>query len=182
MEVFPAPDPDEILWGNVGREHHDLQMGLLLSVFASTVLCLFWTIPVAFVSSLSNLDALRNELPSLDKLLEAAPFLTPLFELLAPQLLVLLNSLLPFLLSFCSSLEGHVSKSVKESSTFVKLAWFVIIQTFFVSTISGAIWQEIQRLISQPKTIIDLLAQSLPAQVSWSHWNLFYSIIRHSNI
>ena len=165
MEVLPAPDPSEILWVNVGREHYDLQMGLLLSVCASAVICLFWTVPVAFVSSLGNLEALRRELPALDDLLETAPFLASLLELLAPQLLVLLNSVLPVILSFCSALEGHTSASVRESSTFVKLAWFVIIQTFFVSTISGAIWQEIQRLISQPKSIVDLLAQSLPAQV-----------------
>lgn len=35
MEILEAPHPNEIFWPNVGRTHKDLQLGLLLSTFAT---------------------------------------------------------------------------------------------------------------------------------------------------
>jgi hypothetical protein len=46
MEVLEAPDPDDIDWGNVGKKHKDLQIGKLISFSLTTLLCLFWTIPM----------------------------------------------------------------------------------------------------------------------------------------
>ncbi len=60
--------------------------------------------------------------------------------------------------------EGPVSGSVVEALTFSKLAAFMIIQTFFVTAISGAILEEIKKLVEDPLSAIDLLATSLPAQ------------------
>jgi hypothetical protein len=47
---------------------------------------------------------------------------------------------------------------------FIKLATFMIIQTFFVSAVSGSITKEISNIIDDPTSIIDLLANTLPAQ------------------
>jgi hypothetical protein len=66
-----------------------------------------------------------------------------------------------------SSFELPVSGSVLEASTFTKLAYFYIIQTFFVSAISGALLKEIEGLIDDPLSFIDLLADSLPAQSTY---------------
>jgi len=44
MEVLEAPDEDDILWGNVGKKHKELQVGLLISIASTSALCLFWTI------------------------------------------------------------------------------------------------------------------------------------------
>jgi calcium permeable stress-gated cation channel len=121
-----------VFWSNVGREHEDLQFGRLISAGLTTVICLFWTVPVSFVASLSSVQGLRQELEWVDDLLTAAPWLEPLFELLAPQLLVILNALLPILLAFVTTFEGSVSGSINQASLFVKLAAFMIIQTFFV--------------------------------------------------
>jgi hypothetical protein len=60
--------------------------------------------------------------------------------------------------------EGPVSGSIVEASTFTKLAAFLIIQTFFVSAISGSLFKEIKKIIEDPLSTIDLLANSLPAQ------------------
>ena len=54
MEVIEAPDPDDIFWKNVGREHHDLQLGRLTSFALSAMICLFWTVPTSFVAGLSS--------------------------------------------------------------------------------------------------------------------------------
>jgi hypothetical protein len=93
---------------------------------------------MAFLASLSSVGALKDTVPFIAELLEAAPFLEPVFQLLAPLLVPIVNSLLPAILGFLSSLEGPVSASLNGASTFGKLASFMIIQTFFVSScISG---------------------------------------------
>ncbi|KAL3942356.1 MAG: hypothetical protein SGARI_000293 [Bacillariaceae sp.] len=46
LEVFDAPAPDDVHWVNVGKKHKELQMGKLISFTLTTLLCLFWTIPM----------------------------------------------------------------------------------------------------------------------------------------
>jgi Calcium-dependent channel, 7TM region, putative phosphate len=87
---------------------------------------------MAFLASLSSVGALKESVPLIAELLAAAPFLEPVFQLLAPLLVPIVNSLLPSILGFLSSLEGPVSGAVNGASTFGKLASFMIIQTFFV--------------------------------------------------
>ena len=164
MEVLEAPDPQDIYWSNVGRHHKDLQIGKLTSFGTTAAVCLLWTIPVSFVASLSSVEALRSEIPFIDSMLDALPFLVPIFELLAPQLLVILNALLPIILLQISTLEGLVSGSLLEASLFQKLAAFNIIQTFFVSALSGSILKELSSLIDDPTSIVELLGRALPAQ------------------
>ena len=50
MDIEPAPEPSEIFWHNVGRPLHELQGGKLISIVLTAVLCIFWTIPGAYVS------------------------------------------------------------------------------------------------------------------------------------
>jgi hypothetical protein len=60
--------------------------------------------------------------------------------------------------------EGPVSGSVVEALTFTKLATFMIIQTFFVTAISGSLLEEIKQIAEDPLSIVDHLARTLPAQ------------------
>ncbi|CAB9518635.1 CSC1-like protein [Seminavis robusta] len=164
MECLEAPDPQDIFWKNVGREHKDLQVGSLFSLAATAATCLLWTIPVSFVSSLSSVDALRKQFGFIDDVLNAAPWLVPILEVFAPQFLVILNAMLPVILTVFTQLEGPISGAAVEASLFVKLSMFMIIQTFFVSAISGGIFEELNRLLADYTAIIDLLGKSLPAQ------------------
>lgn len=63
-------------------------------------------------------------------------------------------------------MEGPISGSVVVASTFSKLAAFMIIQTFFVTAISGGLMEEIKNIIDDPLSAIDLLANSLPGQAT----------------
>ena len=111
-----------VFWQNVGLDHKALQMGKLFSLGATAATCLFWTVPVSFVSSLSSVDALRKQIDFIDDMLNALPFLVPVFQILAPQLLVILNSLLPIILTKFTELEGPISGSAVEASLYVLLS------------------------------------------------------------
>jgi calcium permeable stress-gated cation channel len=100
---------------------------------------------------------------------EHNPWLGEVLAQLAPFILVIFVSLLPvFLLAFVGW-EKHISiASYQHPSLFNKVAWFTIIQTFFVSTISGAITSELQNIVTNgPSYAIELLAKALPGQASY---------------
>jgi hypothetical protein len=181
-----------VFWANVGRSHKDLELGKLFSVAATVTICLFWSIPVAFFAALSSVERLKEDSKWIADAVEDFPFLEPLLQQLAPLLLVTLNLLyvvndecytvqhvtkyltcsfatfrLPIILRVLSMCEGPVSGSVVEASTFSKIAAFMIIQTFFVSAISGGVLDEIKAILEDPFSAIDLLANTLPAQSTY---------------
>lgn len=114
-------------------------MGKLLSLGLTVALCLLWTIPMTFIASLSSVEGLRDEIEFIDDMLDKYPSLIPVFEVVAPLLVIVANSLLPVILEAITLFEGPISGAVVGASLFVKLAAFMIIQTFFVSAISGSV-------------------------------------------
>jgi hypothetical protein len=127
MLVEPAPNPEEIFWRNVGLPSKARKTGRLLSLAATTALCFFWSIPVAFISSLTEVNSLKEKLPLLGKWVEAVPSLENILALLAPLLLLALNEgILPTFLTLFSTWEGHIAGPQLEASTFVKLSAFVV--------------------------------------------------------
>ena len=173
MEVAEAPQPDDIFWANVGKSHKSLQLGKLASFALTTVLCLIWTVPVAVIASFTEVESLKVSLPFLQNWSDAWPAFDLFLAQLAPLVLIVVKSLLPIFLGEFSKLEGPVSSSVLESSLFVKLAIFEIIQTFFVSTFSGTITSEITNILKEPASAIGLLANSIPLQSSYFMQILF---------
>ena len=140
MHVWDAPDPSDVLWGNVGKNHRSLMVGKLLSMGLTGTLCFFWTLPVTAINQLTNVESLRNEFPTLNEWFDAAPILEGSVAILAPILILLLTFvLLPKILERISRLEGPIAVSALEVSVFLKMALFMVVQTFFVSTISGTI-------------------------------------------
>ena len=162
MEVREAPQPEDVFWKNVGKDHKQVQIGKLISLAATTALCLFWTIPMSFISTLSSVEGLRDQFQFIDDMLTKTPELAAFFEQLAPLLVVAAKEILKVVLEIFSMQEGPISGAVVESLLFSKLAWFLIIQTFFVQAISGSIVSEVSNMLRRPELIIDLLATSLP--------------------
>jgi hypothetical protein len=156
-----------VIWTNLGKNHKELEFGKLASFATTVTICLLWTIPMAFFASLSSVEGLKEQFSWVADAIDAAPFLEPLLEQLAPLFVVVFNSLLPIILEAVTMLEYPISGSLLEPSLFVKLAAFMIIQTFFVSAISGSVTKEISNIIEDPLSIIDLLANSLPAQSTY---------------
>ena len=94
---------------------------------------------MTFIATLSTVEGLRDEIKFVDRMLDTLPFLVPLLEITAPLFVIIVNSLLPIILEAVTLLEGPISGSVVEASLFVKLAAFMVVQTFFVSAISGSV-------------------------------------------
>lgn len=99
MLVEPAPDPEEVFWPNVGLPEKARRSGWLLSLVATSVLCFFWSIPMAFFSSLTEVNSLKENVPVLAEWLEECPGLETFLALIAPLLVLTLNeAFLPVIL------------------------------------------------------------------------------------
>jgi hypothetical protein len=124
MDVTEAPQHDGVLWGNVGMAHEAGQLGSLIAFALSAALCIFWTVPVSFVVSLTEVESIQRRWPALEEMMETAKWLEPLLNQVAPLLLALFASILPIILKSIASLEGHIGASHLENSLFKKLSAF----------------------------------------------------------
>ena len=168
MVADNAPRPDLVNWSNIGITNHAKQVGELISLAFTGALCIFWTIPVAFVSSFSNVEGLVQIFPFLQEPIEKYPWFSNLMAQIAPLILVCFISILPYILLFFVTFEKPIEiASMQHPSLFSKLAAFTIIQTFFISTISGSLFQSIQEIIDNPASAVTILAETLPAQSAY---------------
>lgn len=127
MNVFEAPSPDQVLWNNVGIPNKVLQPRRLLTLIITALLCLFWTVPVSFLATLTEVEVLKEKLPFLEDWLEVAPWLEPFLSQISPLLLSFLNSVVvPIILRQLSTLEGVIGLSHQEASLYSKLATFYV--------------------------------------------------------
>ena len=126
MEVWEGVDPDSIKWANVGKSSKQLQVGTVISFSLTALLCLFWTIPVSFIASLTSVDSLSEQVPFLAKWIEKAPWLGDVLAVLAPLILVVVNNILPTILEIFSGLEGPLGDGALSSSVFTKLSAFMV--------------------------------------------------------
>ena len=171
LQVESAPRPEHVIWQNVGISHVRVQIGQWTSVFLTTTLCLAWTIIVAFVASLGEVESLVEMLPFLKGALEAAPWLSMLLSQIKPLLLAILVSLLVPILTSFSRKEGHIGITTLAASVYKKLAIFLVIQMFIVNMLAGTVLSSLQEIAEDPASIITLLAEAIPEQaVSFSQY------------
>ena len=129
--VGEAPRPKDVIWTNVGKSHEEIHAGIIVANAATVGLMILWTIPVAFFTSLSEADALKEVLPFLEKVIEKHPWVTLFSAQLAPLFLVILTEILPTVLSFICKYEGHVGKNAWNASMITKLAFFMVSSAFY---------------------------------------------------
>ena len=82
---------------------------------------------MAFLSSLTEVNSLKQKVQFLARWTEALPGLEDGLAIIAPLLLLMLNEVfLPYLLEIFSTWEGHVGKPTLEAAVFTKLSVFVV--------------------------------------------------------
>lgn len=167
FQSHPSPATETIFSRNIGKNHRQRNVGRLVSLSLTFMLRLVWTIPTAFISSIANLKALGDDVPAVATWVETYPWIVHAGSTLAPLLLLSFNSCLPILLEWISLFELPISQATLIATQFPKLASFMIIQTFFVSAISGSFWDEISEISKSSSRIIDLMGSAFPGQSTY---------------
>ncbi|KDO18857.1 hypothetical protein SPRG_15856 [Saprolegnia parasitica CBS 223.65] len=164
MEVAAAPSPEDICWENIGRTRQEKDSWRFISTVISTAIILFWTIPTTIVVAFSTIETLEEKYPSIKDLLTKHPWLTEFFKQLSPIGLAVMGALAPIIMTIMSKREGHPSGALVRASTFAKLVYFQMFQTFFVSVIAGSLVSSVTLVLKDPSLLVSLLGSTIPAQ------------------
>ncbi|ETV98587.1 hypothetical protein H310_08708 [Aphanomyces invadans] len=165
MEIVAAPQPDDIVWENIGRSKQEKDSWRLISTAISTAVILFWTIPTAAVVAFSTVDNLQVKL-NLTQFFQDYPWMIQVFKQISPLGLAIMTALAPMIMTYLSKREGHPSGAQVKGSTFAKLIYFQTFQIFFVSVIAGSLIESLAKVLDQPQLLIKMLGSSIPAQAT----------------
>eukprot|EP00897_Mesotaenium_endlicherianum_P003744 jgi/Mesen1/3398/ME000192S02560 len=162
-----APEPRDVYWSNLAIPHMQLWVRQLAMSAASLALCFFYMVPVSFAQSLAELGSL-SKLGSWMKTLVNTPGVKQFINGFLPGLVLkLFLVLLPYILFFFASVEGHISFSRLQREASSRYFYFLIVNGFFGTVLTGSVLQQINSFISNPKKIPNLLGAAIPAKATF---------------
>ncbi|XP_047323706.1 CSC1-like protein At1g32090 [Impatiens glandulifera] len=163
-----APEPRDVYWRNLAIPFVSLSVRKLvisLSVFA---LVFFYMIPIAFVQSLANLEGLQKVAPFLKPLIKVKAVKSFLQGFLPGLTLKIFLLVLPKLLMMMSKIEGHVAFSVLERRTAAKYYYFMLVNVFLGSIVTGTAFQQLYSFLHQaPTQIPRTIGVSIPQKATF---------------
>lgn len=163
-----APEPRDVYWKNLAIPFVSLSIRKLVISVSVFALVFFYMIPIAFVQSLANLDGLEK----------VAPFLRPVIELkfvksflqgfLPGFALKFFLYILPTVLMVMSKIEGHVAFSVLERRTAAKYYYFMLVNVFLGSIVTGTAFEQLHSFLHQsPTQIPRTIGVSIPMKATF---------------
>lgn len=168
--------PGEVIWKNLGITWKTRTIRNIISIAIVVVTIIFWSIPVAVVGSISNVNFLATKIFFLKWILDIPTVILGLITGLLPSLaLSILMSLLPPFLRFLGKFSGKPTLSLVELRCHESYFWFQVIQVFLVTTMTSAASSAVPQLLNNPGNIPQLLSQSLPAS---SNFYISYFILQ----
>ncbi len=154
--------PDEVLWKNVIKSYATVHLMNILCTAFVWFLCIFWTIPVAVIGAISNINSLTNMVPFLSFINHIPPVILGLVTGLLPViLLIVLMMLVPIIM-------GVMAKMFEPTMGLVQLkvqGWyfpFQVIQVFLITTFASGAAAVVTQIINDPSGAPALLAKNLP--------------------
>ncbi|GLT94075.1 hypothetical protein SLE2022_118350 [Rubroshorea leprosula] len=153
-----APEPRDVCWENLAIPYVSLTIRRLIIAVAFFFLTFFFMIPIVFVQSLANIEAIEKALPFLKPIIEVK-FIKSLIQGFLPGIaLKIFLIFLPTILMLMSKFEGFISQSTLERRSATRYYFFQFINVFLGSIITGTAFQQLNNFIHQsandiPKTI-----------------------------
>ena len=161
--VRSAPEPRDIFWENVKQKPllkrlDFIPIRSLIQTAGSFFLVTFWSIPVAAVQALTKLEQLEARFGfKLDD--GTSAFLS---GILPTVILAALMYVLPVLIVKSVKFGGVLTYSEIDKAVSMRFLALQVKDVLLVSTLSGALVETVQTMITEPKEIPSLLAGSLP--------------------
>ncbi|KAI1845737.1 hypothetical protein JX266_008102 [Neoarthrinium moseri] len=162
--------PNDVIWDNMAMSWwmEWLRTAAIWAFVAGMII--LWAIPVAFTSSISNIDSLVDSYPWLGFLQDNTTVwkaVQALSGVLPAILLAVLLALVPIIMDLLAGFKGAKTGSQKAESVQSFYFAFLLVQVFFVVSLSGSIYNVIGKLAQNPGSIADLLADSLPQAANY---------------
>lgn len=158
--------PSDIIWENMNIKSYERMLRRFVSISITTVIIIFWAVPVVFVQAVANINELAKVLPFLSVINRLGPSIVGIIQGILPAIaLSILISLVPIIFTILSTKEGIPQKSFVQLSVLHKFFFFQLIDVVLVSTLSGGILtmiEQIKNIASNPFGIINTLSENLP--------------------
>ncbi|KAA8893826.1 hypothetical protein FN846DRAFT_474368 [Sphaerosporella brunnea] len=155
--------PEEIIWSNMKLLWWERLVKFAITTAFVVALVIFWSIPVAVVGAISQINYLTEQLPWLgfiNKIPEVV--LGVITGLLPSVMLAVLMALLPIVLRLMAKISGLPSASLIELRVQNSYFLFQVVQVFLVTTMTSAASAAVPRIAKDPSLVISLLSSSIP--------------------
>lgn len=154
--------PQDIIWKNTIKSAKTAKLISMAGTAFITWLCIFWTIPVAVIGAISNINYLTDKVPFLSFINDIPKVILGVVTGLLPViLLAVLMALVPIFCYIIARMfeptQGAVEMKVQ--------GWyfpFQVIQVFLVTTFASGASSVVTEIINDPSTAASLLASNLP--------------------
>ena len=167
--------PDEVVWSALRMTWWERIMRRTLAMGLITAMVIFWSIPCAVIGIVSNIGFLSG-IPFLSWLkLLPSPILSFIEGFIPAIALSLWMSLVPAMLRGIAVQAGVPSLILIELFTQNAYFAFQVVQVFLITTITTAASGALTKILANPISAKDLLAQNLPKA---SNFYLSYILIQ----
>ena len=167
LTTFPAPEPRDVSWGNLGLP----PQRRCLSQTNVSLLVLFITLVFGALTSLisasTSVEQIRKQWKELDVWLKSHDSFVPFFQQIAPLLLAIVFSIVPFIYSWLLSFQRRQSRSILDNAFYSSYYVFLLLQVFLFYQISGTIFSLLQDWYKNPTDFIKLLGRSVPLNATF---------------
>ncbi|KAJ6144729.1 hypothetical protein N7470_008624 [Penicillium chermesinum] len=155
-------DPTQVIWSNlrIKWERVMRRSGTLAFI---TAMIIFWTIPVAVIGAISNINFLTEKVHFLRFINHVPSWIKGVITGLLPSVLQsALMSLVPIVMRLMAKLGGAPSQASVELFTQNAYFAFQIVQTFLVLTLASSAAGVVSDIIRNPSSAASLLASKIP--------------------
>ncbi|XWS49478.1 hypothetical protein CRYUN_Cryun12cG0006900 [Craigia yunnanensis] len=163
-----APEPRDVYWRNLAIPFVSLTIRKLIISLSVFALVFFYMIPIAFVQSLANLEGLERVAPFLRPVIELK-FIKSFLQGFLPGLaLKIFLYILPTILMIMSKIEGHIALSTLERRASAKYYYFMLVNVFLGSIVTGTAFQQLHSFLHQsPTQIPRTIGVSIPMKATF---------------
>ncbi|CAK1364136.1 putative protein RSN1 [Cercospora beticola] len=157
-----GPPPQDVIWKNIIKPFWKVKAFNAAGTAFIWFLCIFWTIPVAVIGAISNINNLTEQVPFLSFINDIPPVILGVVTGLLP---VLLLSILMLLVPIICNIIAKQFEPTQGSAQMKVQSWyfpFQVIQVFLVTTFSSGAASVAGQIVSEPTSAPALLATNLP--------------------
>jgi hypothetical protein len=155
--------PNEIIWKSLKMNAWNRYARRIIATALITLLILFWSIPVALVGIISNVNYLTANIPFLAWIDNIPSIILGVITGLLPTiLLAALMALVPIICRLFAKFSGAVTLSEVELQTQTWYFAFQVIQVFLITTFTSGAAAVASQIVSNPAQAVPLLSKNLP--------------------
>ncbi|CAK7233606.1 hypothetical protein SBRCBS47491_008670 [Sporothrix bragantina] len=162
--------PGDVIWDNMAIRWWDEWLRTAIVVAVVFGMAILWAFPVAFTSSLSQIDSLVNKYSWLSWIKDNHVTYTvakAVAGVLPALLLALLLAFVPILLNFLANFQGAKTGSQKSEYVQMYYFFFLFVQVFLVVSIASGAITTLQDTVTNVQSVPETLAKNLPKAANY---------------